>query len=162
MEKDHSPTIDDIKKRYKYEIDPLNFINYAYVKYSCLYGAFFLRFEKYDFEEKIKEIKNIILKKGDKIPKNTLDSYEKILKDITEGCKTVENEVDSSYHKIQPLISRISDEYEKNKDIPGASDIYQKIGKQLIDDGVKTFIKNEKILVSYNDYIINIKNNLTN
>ena len=123
---------------------------------------FVVRLVKYRFEEKIKEIKNIIIDKGDKIPKNILDSSEKILKDISDGYQNIKKKVDSDYDEITPIIGAISYDYERNKDKPGAGDIYQKISKEIIDKEVNTLIHYEKTLISYNDYIISLKKNLTN
>ena len=160
MNSDKSPNIDDIKKEYEYKIDPLDFLYTARIKYGLFWGRFHRRLEK--FEEKIKEIKNMINNKGDKIPKNILDSYEKILKDMSDGCQKIKKKVDSDFDEITPILSAISYDYEKNKDKPGAGDIYQKISKEIIDKQVNTFLHCEKTLISYNDYIISLKKNLTN
>ena len=47
-------------------------------------------------------------------------------------------------------------------DKPGVEDVYLKIGKDIIDKEIKLFIQYHKILIAYNDHIINIKKNLTN
>ena len=47
-------------------------------------------------------------------------------------------------------------------DKPGVEDVYLKIGNDIIDKEIKLFIQYHKILISYNDHIINIKKNLTN
>ena len=162
MKSDTSLTIDDIKKKYSYKIDPLDLIFTARIKYGLFYGRFLIRLEKYKFEENIKEIKNIITNKGDKIPKNILDPSKKIIEDISDGCQEIRKKVDSDYDEITPILSEISSDYKKNIDKPGAAEIYQKIGKELLDKEIKTFIHYEKILINYNDCIINIKKNLTN
>ena len=162
MKSDKSLTIDDIKKKYSYKIDPLDLIFTARIKYGFLYGRFLDRFEEYKFEENIKEIKNIIINKEDKIPKNVLDSSKKIIEDISDGCQEIRKKVDSDYDEITPILSAISSDYKKNKDKPGAAEIYQKIGKESLDKEINIFIQYEKMLINYDDYIINIKKNLTN
>ena len=64
--------------------------------------------------------------------------------------------------EIAPILARISYDYERNIDIPGAADIYQKIGKEIIDKEVNKFKGYEKILISHNGQIINIKKYLSN
>ena len=130
--------------------------------YGTFYGRFIVRLEEYRFEEEIKEIKHIILNKGDKIPKNILNSYEEILKDISDGCQQIKKEVDSYFDEYDTIIMEISYDYKRNRDKPGAGDIYQKIGKEIIDKEVNTLIHYEKILISYNDKIITLKKNLSN
>lgn len=49
-------------------------------------------------------------------------------------------------------------DYEKNKDKPGAADIYLKIGKEMIDKEVNLFIESEKRLILYNEQINELKN----
>jgi len=163
MIQDKSQTIDELKEGYKYTIDPLNFNNNAYIIYGLFYGRFIVRFKDYyRFEEKIKEIKHILLKKEDKIPKNILDSYEAILKDISDGCQKVYKKVDSYFDEYDPIIWEIFYDYKRNRDKPGAADIYLKIGKEIIDKEVNTLIHYEKKLISFNDEIITLKKNLSN
>ena len=82
MKSDENQNIDELKEGYKYTIDPLNLSDNAYIIFGLFYGRFVVRFkEYYRLEEKIKETKHIMLKKGDKIPKNILDLYEAILKE---------------------------------------------------------------------------------
>ncbi len=69
MISEKNQNIDELKEGYKYSIDPLDFNNNALIIYALNLGHFIVKFkEYYRFEEKIKEIKHIILKKGDKIP----------------------------------------------------------------------------------------------
>ena len=163
MKSDENQNIDELKEGYKYTIDPLNLSDNAYIIFGLFYGRFVVRFnEYYRLEEKIKEIKHIMLKKGDKIPKNILDSYEAILKDISDGCQQAYKKVDSYFDEYDPIIWQIFCDYEKNRDKPGAVDIYLKIGKEIIDKEVNTLIHYEKILISLNDKIITLKKNLSN
>ena len=162
MKSDKSPTIDDLKKKYEYKIDPTNLRNTSLIIYSFMYGEFVLSFGKYRFEENIEEIQKIILNKGDKIPKTVLESYNKTFKDILSGTKEIMKKVDFEHDEIKPIIYEITCDYERNKDIPGASDIYIKISKEILDKEVKNLIEYEKNLIVYNDYIISIKKNLNN
>jgi len=163
MISEKSQNIDELKEGYHYTIDPLNSNNNAYIAYALNFGHFIVKFkEYYRFEEKIKEIKHIILKKGDKIPKNILDSYEAILNDISDGSQQIYKKVDSYYNENVSIIWEISRGYERNRDKPGAVDIYLKIGKEIIDQEVNTLIHYEKILILFNDKIITLKQNLSN
>ena len=67
---------------------------------------------KIRFEEKIKEIKNIILNKRDKITKNILNSYGTILKDISDGCQQILQKIDAYHDENVPKIKEISYDYE--------------------------------------------------
>ena len=163
MISEKNQNIDELKEGYKYSIDPLDFNNNALIIYALNLGHFIVKFkEYYRFEEKIKEIKHIILKKGDKIPKNILESYEVILNDILDGSQQVYKKVDSYYDENIAILLEISRGYERNRDKPGAVDIYLKIGKEIIDKEVNTFIHYEKILILFNDKIITLKQNLSN
>lgn len=153
-----SENIDELKEWYKYTIDPNNT---AFLIYAIFHGLFTVRMMDYRFEERIKEIKHIILSKSDKIPKYTLDSYERILKDIIVGCQEVKKKVDSFYYGSKEIIEEITYDYKMNRDKPGAENIYKKIGKEMIDKEVNFLIKYEKILISYNDKIISLKKNLS-
>ena len=74
--------IDNIKKEYEYKLEPFNFIDTAVVIYCMLSGNFVCAFKRYEFEEKVKEIKTIINNKRDKIQKNILEEFEKTLNEI--------------------------------------------------------------------------------
>ena len=154
-----SPSIDEIKKKYEYKIDPYNFIDTAYIVYALLNGRFALQFESYKFDEKIEEIKKMINNKRDKIDKTTLESFEKTLKDISNLCEEVNKKLELDCDEISPIISGISMDYERNTDKPGAVDIYLKISKEMIDMEVYKYIKYERIFVLYNEHIIYMKKN---
>ena len=66
------------------------------------------------------------------------------------------------FHEISPMLNDITEDYRYHIEKPGASDIYVKISRDIIDKGVNKYIQYEKKLISYNDYIINIKNDLNN
>ena len=155
-------TIDDLKKNMITKLIPPDFGNTAYIIYALIYGTFAITFEEYRFEEKIEETKKMILNKGNKISKTMLESYHKTLKDILDGTKKIMKKVDSDRNEISTILWGISSDYERNKEKPGASDIYLKISKEIIDKGVKNMIECEKNLIVYNDYIISIKKNLNN
>jgi len=104
-----------------------------------------------------KEIKHIILKKGDKFYKNILDLCEAILKDISDGSQHIYKKEDSYYNENKAIIWEISHDYERNRDKPGAVDIYLKIGKEIIDKEINSLINYEKILILFNVKIITLK-----
>ena len=156
------PTIDDIKKRYEYKLEPNNFIDSAVVIYCMSSGRFEISFEKYKFDERIEELKKIINKKRDKIKKNILEEYEKTLNEISDGCKKIIEKVRHDYEEHTDILGRITYDYKVNRDKPGVEDVYLKIGKDIIDKEIKLFIHYHKILIAYNDHIINIKKNLIN
>ena len=125
-------------------------------------GNFKIEFEKYKFDEKVEELKKIINKKRDKIKKNILEEYEKTLNEISDGRKKIIEKVKHDYEKHTGIFGAITHDYRENMDKPGVKDIYLKIGKDIIDKEIELFIHYHKILIAYNDHIINIKNNLIN
>ena len=154
--------IDDIKKEYEYKLEPFNFIDTAVVIYCMRSAHFVCAFERYEFDEKVEEIKKIINKKRDKIKKNVLEEFEKTLNEISDGCKKIIEKVKHDYNEHTRILGRITHDYLENIDKPGVKDVYLSIGKDIIDKEINLFIQYHKILISYNDHIINIKKNLTN
>ena len=154
--------IDNIKKEYEYKLEPFNFIDTAVVIYGLRSAHFELAFERDEFEEKVKEIKTLINNKKDKIQKNILEEYEKTLDEISDGCKKIIGKVKYDYEEHILILGEITRDYLESIDKPGVHDVYLKIGKDMIDKEINMFIQYHKILISYNDHIINIKKNLTN
>lgn len=154
------PTIDDIKKEYEYKLEPNNFIDSAVVIYCMSSGNFEMAFEEYKFDERVEELKKIINKKRDKIKKNILEEYEKTLNEISDDCKKIIGKVKQDYKEHTDILGAITHDYQKNMYKPGVEDVYLKIGKDIIDKEIKLFIHYHKILIEYNDRIINIKKNL--
>ena len=155
-------TIDDIKRRYKYTIDPSDFLNMTDIINDLFYGKFYGVYKRYNFDENIKIINKIIQNKKDKIDKNTLESYDKTLKEIADNSEKIFKKVNHEFFEISLILVKICRNYRDNKDIPGASDIYIKISTDLLDKEAKKYINYEKLLLFYNDNIINIKKNLSN
>ena len=56
--------------------------------------------------------------------------------------------VDSYVDEYNTIIGEISYDYKINRDKPGAGDIYQKIGNEIIDKEINILIHYEKILIS--------------
>ena len=154
-------TIDEIKNKYQYKIDPYNFAHSCSVEYGCLYARFIIFLEKSKFYERIKEIREILDKKGDTIDKNKIESYKKTIIEIFNGIEEMKKKVEFDYDKNEPMLGGLRYSYERNMDKPGAKEMYLKIGKSIIDEEVKILINNHKKLILYNDEIIHIKKNLT-
>ena len=155
-------TIDEIKKSYEYKINPFDNIKTGLYEYCLLFGTFGLVFDNYKFNENIMEIKKKILAKKDSIDNNKVESFDKILNEISENCKNLSRIIKFDFDETTKMLSQITDNYFHNKGKPGAADIYVKICKEIIDNEVKKFIKYEKTLIIYNEQIINIKKNLIN
>ena len=100
--------------------------------------------------------------KKDSIDNNKVESFDKILNEISENCKNLSRIIKFDFDETTKMLSQITDNYFHNKGKPGAADIYVKICKEIIDNEVKKFIKYEKTLIIYNEQIINIKKNLIN
>ena len=156
------PTIDILKKQYEYIIDPLDFKETSLIKCYLFFGRFTRIFESYYFDKRIKEIRKNIQDKGDKIPKNVLESYERTLKEISDGCENIMEKVQFDFRENPRILSAIIDDYKENKDKPGVSDIYIKVSKDIIDKEIDIFIKFHKMLISYDEFIFDIKQNLLN
>ena len=156
------PTIDEIKKRYEYILDPVTNTYTACAIFFTLYGKFRRKFKEYQFDENIKKIRKGIDDKGDKIDKNLLQSYDELIKEISEDCEKMKEKVHSYYEEKSIILIEITVDYKENRNKPGAKDIYIKIGKDLIDEGVNIFIKYEKQLILYNDKINEIKQKIFN
>ena len=154
--------IDNIKKQYEYKLEPSNLIDTAVVIYCMFHGNFICEFKRYEFDQKVKEIKAIINNKRYKIPKNLLEEFEKTLNEISDGCKKIIGKVKHDYEENARILGGITYIYRTNNYKPGVKDVYLKIGKDIIDKEVNIFIKYHKILISYNDLIIDVKKNLTN
>ena len=60
------------------------------------------------------------------------------------------------------MLAFVTEDYRYNKDKLGATNKYVKISNDIIDKEVSKYIQYEIKLISYNDYIINIKNSLDN
>lgn len=155
-------SIDEIKKRYEYKIDPFDFVDDAGIKFCYLFGTFVGDFEEYKFDEKIKEIKRNIDNKRNKIEKNILESFEKSLKEISDGSEKILKKVKDNFSEICPMLSMIAYDYKHHQNKPGAKDIYLKVSRDIIDKEVNMYIKYHKILILYNDKISDIKKNLSN
>ena len=70
--------------------------------------------------------------------------------------------VQFDFRENSRILSKIVDAYKENKDKPGASDIYIKVSKDIIDKEIDIFIKFHKMLISYDEFIFDIKQNLLN
>ena len=154
-------TFDEIKNKYQYKVDPYNFAYSCSVAYCHLSARFTIFLEENEFYEKIKEIQEILDKKGDTIDKNKIESYKKTIIEIFNGIEEMKKKVEFDYDKNEPLLGGLRYSYERNMDKPGAKEMYLKIGKSIIDEEVKILVNNHKKLILYNDEIIYIKKNLT-
>ena len=157
-----STILDKIKKEYEYTIDPFDFENTSLIKYYYLYGHFKWVLYKYDFYEKIKEVKNYMHNKEDKIDKNVFESFEKTLDKILDEYETIREKVRFDWNEITDTLIPIINDYKKNIDKPEAKDIYINIIKDIINKEIDLFIKYQKKLILNNEIIIDIYKYLTN
>lgn len=113
-----SKTIDEIKKSYEYKINPLDDLRTGLYEYLLLFGTFGLVFDNYKFDENIMEIKKIIAKK-DSIDNNKVESFDKILNEISENCKNLSKRIKFDFDETTLMLTQITDNYSYNKDKPG-------------------------------------------
>ena len=154
-------TIDEIKNKYQYKVDPSNFAHSCSVEFGHLNARFLIFLEKSKFYERIKEIQKILDKKGDTIDRNKLESYKKTIIEIFDGVEEMKKKAEFDYDKNIPILGGLSYSYECNMNKPGAKEMYLKISKSIIDEEVKILVNNHKKLILYNDELICVKKNLT-
>ena len=73
-----------------------------------------------------------------------------------------EKKVDIDYDVNIRILGGIDNNYEKHISKPGASDMYLKLFKDIINKEVTIFIHYHKKLILYKDEILNIKKKLIN
>ena len=155
-------TIDDIKERYEFTIDTKAIYDTADIVYTLLKGKFFLVFEQYKFDDKLIEINKILESKRESLDKNTLESIENTLNEISLFSKKIQNEFQCECKETLNLLIRYTIDFEDHKKVAGASTKYKKLSTDTINKEVKKFIKYEKYFSYYNDNLINIKKIINN
>ena len=155
-------TIDEIREKYKYKIDISDFLSTVDQIYDTFYIELQLSIPKYHFEENILKVKQIIEEKKTKLKNNKLKLFADKIKDISDEIKTLKKDIYEEYKSTWLFLYRLTKNYKENKYVPEALDLYEKMGKELLDKEAKKFIKYEIIFLTINDNIIDIFNNLNN
>ena len=155
-------TIDEIREKYKYKIDISDFLSTVDQIYDTFYIELLLSIPKYHFEENILKVKQIIDEKKTKLNKNKLKLYADKIKDISDEIEKLKKDIHEEYEPTWLFLYRLTKNYKENKYVPEALDLYEKMGKELLDKEAKKFINYEKTFLTINDKIIDIFNNLNN
>ena len=90
-------TIDEIKNKYKYEINISDYLKTVNRINDFFIIKFEINFKKYSFEERLLKLTEIIEKCKNKINKDTLVLYENNLKDIKEITQKTMKKLNDEY-----------------------------------------------------------------
>ena len=117
--------------------------------------------DEYNFKERINKINQTIKSGKTKIHKDILNSFSNKLKEISDNLDKNRTKLLSENCSISITLKSLKISYEKNQDNLEALNIYKKITKEILDEEVDKFIKYEKLLLNYNDIIIDISKKLS-
>ena len=84
------------------------------------------------------------------------------MNEISDDCEKMRKKIEIDYDVNVPILGGIAYDYDENINKPGASDMYLKLCKDIIDKEVKIYIHYHKKLILYIDEILNIKKKLIN
>lgn len=156
-----SKTLEKIKNAYKFEIDLSNCIGEPIIINHSLFGGLICSIDEYNFKERINKINQTIKSGKTKIHKDILNSFSNKLKEISDNLDKNRTKLLSENSSISITLKSLKISYEKNQDNLEALNIYKKITKEILDEEVDKFIKYEKLLLNYNDIIIDISKKLS-
>ena len=155
-------TIDEIIELYKYTIDITDPNKTANRINDFFYVELKASLRKHCFNDKIKKLNEMLDRAKNKIDNNTLQSYIKEVKTIEDTIKQIVDKQHEDYFSNSIILFRLARECEDNTDNSEIMDIYNKIGKDILDKESKKYIKIEKQFVDFNDRLIDIKNKIEN
>lgn len=153
-------TIDEIRERYKYEIDITDSGKTASMINNLFYAELLISFKKYCFPERIKKLNEILGNNKNKIEKNTLKSYIKEVKAIEDTIKQIMEKQKEDYSFNSTLLYKLTKQCEYDLDNEEIINLYNNIGKDILDKEVKNYIKIEKLFINFKDSLIDITNKL--
>ena len=150
-------TLDDIKKQYKYELNPEEKIEKTY---NHFIGEISGTFYGYEFKERLEKLNKKLKEKATKMDKNTLKSYEEKLKDLEANIFSLLKQVRTESNSTWFFLYELRTNFSKNQDIPNAPNICENIYKDIFDNEVKKYINYEKKYMFFNDIIDDINKQL--
>lgn len=153
-------TSNEIKDRYKYEIDMSDFVKTGDMINYLLFFRFSSSLNKYNFFERIENLIEIIKKKKDKIDNAILKSYENKLMEIKDSIEKLIKKLEEEFNFMKKILNELTYSYKNNIKKPDVLNTYKRICGEILDKEAEKYIKYEKIILEFNDDIIDINNKL--
>lgn len=151
-----SKTIDDIKDRYKYNIDVLDYKKTADRIYDDFCYKLKQSIKEYNFEDNIIKLNKTIQDKATKLDKDTLTSFSNKVKEISDTIEDIKKTIKDEYGETWLFLYRSTKQYKINKNLPEALNFYEIMSQEILDKEANKFIKYEKIFLAINENIIDI------
>ncbi len=157
-------SIEEIREKYKYEIDFFEFWKNPDVIHDRHLGRFMIHFDEYNFNKRLNIIDDHLKREKDKINKDLLESNVKEIKEIRDEIEIIPRKMFDEHLDTSVILEKLENNYHKNEDVPGAMNLYKKLFKEILDEEVERYIHQEKVVLLINDKIIDIfhKLNLNN
>lgn len=155
-------TIDEIKKKYKFEYNPNGANDYEEAQdiYYSIIGRLGVSFDDYHFYSRLKKLNELLKKKETKMKSKEFEFYENKINELKVRVKNMDKLYHDENLKYSTLFNEFKQSYDINKDLPDALNICRNIFKELLNQIYEFSINNEKKFLLINDQIIEINNNL--
>ena len=155
-------TIDEIKKKYKFEYNPNgdNDFKEANDIHNSLMGRLTLSFDDYHFYSRLRKLSELLKKKETKMKSKEFELYENKINELKVQVKNFDNLFLDEDLKYINLFFEFKENYDNNKDLPETLKICRNIYKELLNQLYEFSIINEKKFLLINDQIIDIEHNL--
>lgn len=153
-------SIDEIKNKYKYEIDYTNIDNTPPFIVYGFRGEIALSIKKYNFNERISKITKKIQNENNNLNKIDVESYKKIINEIKNNIEIYKEKIYDEGVFALSLVRCIDYDCEKNKDIKNISNTHIKLISAALDNLREKFIYYEKLFIKINEQLIDIFNKL--
>ena len=153
-------TAEEIKNRYKYEIDISDDWKTGHRIYDLFFGKFGVSIDKYNFKEKIINLIEIIRNNNTKKDKALLKSYEEKLVEIADSINKIMEKIKEEYRSMGTILYNLTNSCKDNIDKLNVLNTYKRICTEILDKEAEKYIKYEKIFLTFNDDIMDINNKL--
>ena len=159
-----SKTLDVIQNRYKFEYKPDESLDYEVARdiYHFLFGYLITSYNKYNFDERLKKLSDILKRKETKIREEEFIFYNNKINEFITQTKNIREKFLDEYHNYSFLFYKFKMNYDANQNVPETLDICKNILKDLLNKISKSCINYEKEFLSINDLIVDINNKLIN
>ena len=153
-------TSNEIKNKYKYEIDIFDDEKTATIINDLFFAKFSVSLEKYNFFERVANLMKIIEIKKTKIDKAILESYEDKLNEIENSIRKIMGKLKEEYYFMERILYQLTVSAKENIDKLDVLNTYNRMCTEILDKESGKYIKYEEILLAFNDDIIDINNKL--